>query len=524
MLRKFTLFASFLLTGSFTTQILPAQTAGDSIFNVGDVHELYFNFSQPGFWDSLTTYYLAGNEQMLMCTAILDGDTIDSVGVRLKGNSSYNHANNKKSMIVDFNEYVSGQKWRGVKKILLNNNWSDPTMMREKLTYDLCRDIGITCPRSTYGNVYLNSSAWGLYSIVEGIDKTFLSNHFPENDGNLFKAVDAFGGGPGAPVADLKWYGWTDADYYTHYELKTNETVNDWTDIRNLIDTLAFSGTMATGLPSVINLDEFYSHLAVDIMLVNLDAYVNSARNYYLYHNLTTDKWEWIHWDANMSFGSYAFGISGVTTLSATYVSSSTNRPLINKIYGNATLKSEYLNRMCELNRDYLTHAYFDTRIDSIASVIRAHVYADTRKEYSNSQFETNLTSNITTGGGPGGPSTTYGLKDFVGSRSASITSELNSLGYTCLLSHADAAEEDAFAATVYPNPFQDEINVERLSPTSEWSWMVTDLSGNILSTGLILQGIRSARIGLETIASGMYLLVLTDQRMERHTVRITRL
>jgi hypothetical protein len=461
---------------------------------------------------------------MLMCTAILSGDTIDSVGVRLKGNSSYNHPNNKKSMIVDFNEYVSGQKWRGVKKILLNNNWSDPTMIREKITYDLCNDIGIVCPRSTYGNLYLNGSSWGLYSIVEGVDKTFLGNHFPENDGNLFKAVDAFGGGPGAPVADLKWYGWTDADYYTHYELKTNEIVNDWTDLRELIDTLAYSGTMATGLPSVINIDDFYSHLAVDIMLVNLDAYVNSARNYYLYHNLTTDKWEWIHWDANMSFGSYAFGISGVTTLSATYVSSSSNRPLINKIYGNATLKSEYLNRLCELNRDYLNHAWFDTRIDSIADAIRPHVYADSRKEFSNSQFETNLTSDIVTGGGPGGPTTTYGLKDFVGSRSASITSQLATLGYTCLISNVDAAKEDAFSATVFPNPFQNEITVERASASGEWSWIVTDLSGNKISCGIIPQGSRTAGIDLMSAAAGMYLLVLTDQHMERHTVRITRL
>jgi hypothetical protein len=514
------LTASFVLLLVFSP-FVRAQTPGDSIFEVSTIHDLRIEFSQPGFWDSLDTYYNDGNEQMLMGMAIFNGDTIDSVGVRIKGNSSYFHANDKKSMIVDFNEYVSGQNWLGVKKILLNNNWSDPTMMREKITFDFCNKIGIACPRSTYGNLYLNGTAWGIYSIVEAVDKTFLGSRFPENDGNLFKAVDAFTMGGTPPTSDLKWYGFTDADYYDHYELKTNETINDWSDLRRLIDTLAFasSASMSTALPSLMNMDNFYSHHAVDIMLVNTDAYVRSARNYYLYHNLATDQFEWIHWDANMSFAGY----SGSPSLGVTYVTSSAERPLLTEMYANATLKDEYLQRLCALHRDYLNNAYFDPIIDSIADAIRASVYADWRKEYSNTQFENNLTNAIADPFGPPG-STIYGLKDFIESRDASITSQLSALGYSCILSNTDVALDDAMSAVVHPNPFQDQITVDRTNPSAEWGWQVTDLTGNGILAGNLPAGAGSAQIEMADLASGMYLLTLTNERGERHTVRILRM
>lgn len=121
----------------------------------------------------------------------------DSVAMRYKGSvgtlqscidSNKNRVCEKFSIKLDFNQYIKGQKLHGIKKINLNSMVRDPSKMREKLTYDLFRNEGIASPRSTWVNVFVNNKSWGLYAVVEQIDKTFIEHHFPGNDtGFIFK-------------------------------------------------------------------------------------------------------------------------------------------------------------------------------------------------------------------------------------------------------------------------------------------------------------------------------------------------
>ncbi|MBK5286428.1 MAG: CotH kinase family protein, partial [Bacteroidia bacterium] len=203
------------------------STAGDSTFYSPNIHTIKLYFSQTGWWDSLV-YYKALDFKMLADVEI-DGVMIDSVGAQFKGNSSYNAPGNKKPFKIDFNEYVSGQKFDGLKTINLNNCMGDPTLMREKIFLDFCQAAGIPAPRCSYANLYLNDSLWGLYTLVEQVNKTFLEDRYFNNGGNLFKG-DANG--------TLQWFGNSQSSYYGKYELKTNEIQNDWTDLVHLIDKI----------------------------------------------------------------------------------------------------------------------------------------------------------------------------------------------------------------------------------------------------------------------------------------------
>ncbi|HEX2616921.1 MAG TPA: hypothetical protein VHL57_05215, partial [Flavobacteriales bacterium] len=82
---------SFALT-AFTASLF-AQPAGDALFDTDQVIELRFTFPQVDFWAQLTTYYEAGEETSipaaLSITDLSGTYALDSVGVRLKGNSSY---------------------------------------------------------------------------------------------------------------------------------------------------------------------------------------------------------------------------------------------------------------------------------------------------------------------------------------------------------------------------------------------------------------------------------------------------
>ena len=93
-MKKFTL--SIALASLFLLSFSLGQgqtTIGDSLFNDNTVHSIYINFLQSNYWTLLvnnkafddandsSTYIPAG--------VVLDGHSLDSVGIQFKGKSSY---------------------------------------------------------------------------------------------------------------------------------------------------------------------------------------------------------------------------------------------------------------------------------------------------------------------------------------------------------------------------------------------------------------------------------------------------
>jgi len=101
-------------------------------------------------------------------------DTLQDVGFRLRGNTS--RYAQKKSFKISFNEYVSGRKYQGVKKINLNAQHNDPSMIREKLFYDLWEKAGMKERRTNFVKLYINQVYYGLYTNLEEMEKEWLTN------------------------------------------------------------------------------------------------------------------------------------------------------------------------------------------------------------------------------------------------------------------------------------------------------------------------------------------------------------
>lgn len=120
-----------------------------------------------------------------------DGRKFSNVAVRPKGNSSLmsvaGSGSRRFSLKIDFNFFNSAQTFFGIKKLCLNNGFSDPTYIREVLGYEIFKEMGLPTPRCCFVDVYLNDEHLGVYTQVEAIDKTFLSRHFDNPYGNLYK-------------------------------------------------------------------------------------------------------------------------------------------------------------------------------------------------------------------------------------------------------------------------------------------------------------------------------------------------
>ncbi len=502
--KNFLLFVSAFLIFYPT---LRSQSTGDAFFADNQIHEIRFNFSQPGFLDSLKANYTL--DQYMRCDLQVDGVAYPTSGVKYKGNSSYNNQGKKKPFRIDFEEYVDSQKVDGLAKLVLNNAFKDPTLLREKLMLDFLNEHGIAAPRASFARLYLNGYYWGLYSVVEDVNKTFLKDRFDNKGGNLFK---------GDPHGALTWKGPDASLYMADYELKTNETANDWSDLVQLLNALnnTPSAQLADSLGQHLNLDSWFSYWAAHNLFVNLDSYIGSGHNYFLYHNKDTDKFEWITWDVNEAFGNFNMGLAlaNIKTLAIGYIPNPANqRPMMNRLWQDAAFKQRLADRLCALLDDF-DNAHFDARIDALANLIRSAVQADTLKFYSNTLFEQNLSQDVNIGQGPGGGNVA-GLKTFVTARHNSLVQQLASFG--CSLSGVSEGFNDG-QIKLSPNPFVENLSLSFTSEKEEnlvLTWANVSGQTVLIETLHAQSGMNEWHPQVPNI-TGMYFLTISGETGKR--------
>lgn len=504
---------NLLLIIALCSDFCHAQNSnGDALFDTPQVHTINIVFSQSDYWNLLSNNksYDDANDSSTYIPAqvIIDGTSTDSVGIQFKGNSSYyNYPSNKKPFTLDFNEYVSGQKYDGLKKLNLNNMYQDPAFMREKMFLDFCQEKGINAPRSNYAKLYLNGTYWGLYLMVERIDKTFLNDRFANKDGNLWK-----GDGTAASCANLKYHG-TLQSYYNCYELKTNETLNDWTPLVNLTDQINNTSNLdfRDSVEAVMNTNSFIKAWAAYNLFCDFDSYpYRFTHNYYTYLNDTTSKFEWIVWDVSTAFGlDIPMTIAQIENTSVEYISPlATDRPLANRMLANSTYRDTYLQYICSYANNDFNASNLDPKIDSYYNLIKADVYADPMKMYSDANFDDNINMNITVSG------TNYpGLKSFIVNRNSSVINELNTLGYSnCPIIDLGLAQLSVeYNATTYPNPFSNATTIRSNFELSDATFTVYGANGFVVKIIRNINGSEFEFADLE-LESGMYYGVLSEE------------
>ena len=288
---------SFILLGI----LVNAQDSGDRMFDNSVLHEIKFEFSQTDYWSTLISNY-EGNpdpfdtKPYLMGKVTIDGEVVDSIGVRFKGFTSYPFDSDKKPIKIDFNEFVAGKRYDGLRKLNLNNSTGDPSMHRDVICYDMMRSIGVKAPRTSFARVYFNDQYWGLYQVIEQVDQEFLQNNFSNDDGNLFKNLS---------WSKFEWNGTSPSGYNNIFSLKTNREENDWSGFINLMDVLNNTpdAQFKEEIEKIFNVDLFLKALAVDVASNNWDSYLEHGRNWYIYEDTQTGLFHWIPWDYNFSFG-----------------------------------------------------------------------------------------------------------------------------------------------------------------------------------------------------------------------------
>lgn len=362
-------------------------------YDEGQMQTLQLWFAQPDFWQQMTANY--ASKTNIPATLVVGTDTFPNVGVRFKGNTSYNMVQNsqKKSFNITLDYIDPTQDIDGYETLNLNNAFEDASFMREVAYLHQIRKH-IPAARANFVHLYINGAYWGVYPNVQQLNRQYLKEWFFEENGTLWRADRPAGtGGPGGPgggagwgdgTAAINFLGTDTTAYKQYYTLKSSDDPTPWDELVKVCDKL--NNTPAAQLEDTIStymdLDRTLWFLASEIAFSDDDSYVFKGKmDYYIYYDPQTGLLTPLEFDGNSAMKSNA------TNWGVFYNATKVNYPLLNKLLAVPSIRQRYLAHMRTLVQDELNPASFNALIDQYDAMINAAVQADPKKLYSYTQY-----------------------------------------------------------------------------------------------------------------------------------------
>ncbi|MDL2261133.1 CotH kinase family protein [Methanimicrococcus sp. OttesenSCG-928-J09] len=345
-------------------------------------------------WD-----YLLSNpksEAYLPCNVTINGQKFSGVGIRTKGQSSLVSvaASNSDRYSFKFkaDAYIPGQSFFGLKEFVVNNNYRDPTYMKEYMAYDMMDYAGVPVPLFAYADIDINGKDWGLYLAVESTEDDFANRVFGSDHGKLYKPelineskipklngvyppleTDVNQGAALIYTTDSIW------DYYQVFgnAVFKNTTQSDCRRVLAAIEHI----NKGEDLDDYVFANETLSYIAVNGIVVSMDSYAGpSLQNYYIYEK--DGKIMLFPWDLNFAFDGYKDNStpSVVDYPIDTPVYSNVSmfhRPVINKLLENETYKEQYYEIIQNILDGYFKSGRYEETINRMDSLIGESVRDD---------------------------------------------------------------------------------------------------------------------------------------------------
>jgi len=333
-----------------------------TVFDDSRVRRIDIRLTQSD-WDQMWVDPMS--KIQVQADAVIFGEPLDDIGFRMRGQFSLHESGAKKPWKIDTDAYVDGQEFHNLRQLMLLNSIGDPSLMKEKLAYEMMEFAGLSASHAAYVELWIDITDdeqaplfWGVYNLIERVDNKYLSNRFgPESvGGNLYKASHAQRG----PM-DLIYYGERIEDYPTQngqyaYGKMNNEEKADYSDIIELcrvIDGTEYASDeeFMQALEEVLNVDAFLRYIAVVTIIHNWDTYPYTGNNFYLFNNPVTGRFEWIPWDLTWGSNPQAplFGRTDIGMLE--------RAPLYDTVFQVERYKSKYAAYVDLLLRYWFTTA-----------------------------------------------------------------------------------------------------------------------------------------------------------------------
>ncbi len=282
----------------------PPPLTPDDLFDPNTVQDIQLTVNQRD-WAELKERY----RENVYYQADLRwrGETVRNLGIRSRGRGS--RSESKPGLRLDFNRYVTGQQFLGLKSIVLDNLTQDPAMLKERVVMRFFTEMGIPAPRVVHARLFVNTAFAGLYTVVESVDKDFLKRTLNENDGYLyeFTHTDPYG---------FEYLGSELEKYAEFFEPKTHEhdsMMSLYRPIKELAWTVSESpdSMFLSSMNEFLDLRTLFAYAAVENFLADRDGLLGNwgMNNFYLYRFEGKTVSQLLPWDKDSSFWAVDYDI-----------------------------------------------------------------------------------------------------------------------------------------------------------------------------------------------------------------------
>ncbi|MBL8290864.1 MAG: CotH kinase family protein [Bryobacterales bacterium] len=360
---NFPYLSGVFLAATLLGTVARAETL-ENFFDGNSLHDIHLEMSVQD-WQTIHERYL--EDTYYRCTFTWNGHKLNGVGIRSRGSQSRSPI--KPSIGLDFGKFASGQRFLGLKSLVLRNLNQDASMMRERLVEAVFARMGLPSSREAHARLYMNGEYAGVYLMVEPFDAHYLQTRFGEDSGYLYEfnmPDPPFRFNTLSPEAERK--------ILDMFEPKTR---SDSPDAEGLLEMIRFvneagDSEFASGVNRYVDAANFLAHAAVEQVLVQWDGLLgyHGMNNFYFYRWNKTRQGIFLVWDQDGAF----------TDIWTSIWFQTNGNVLMHRLLAIPEMRQRYLDALEDAIDVMLHDDWFAAEVERIYRQIRGSVYEDKYK------------------------------------------------------------------------------------------------------------------------------------------------
>jgi len=331
-------------------------------------------------------------------TVITEGQRL-SVGMRLKGNSTYQDFSGKPSIKISFDYVVDDQVLYGLESLNFHGNVLDASMLHEPLAFYIYREAGLAAARTGWATLEINGTDYGIYTLSEVQDEVFLEQWWKDTSGSVYEAGSFEGS------CDLSDGG---CDCFEQDRVGDGDSIED---LQALCAAATSSDDWYGGIQNLVDWEPWLRTMAMDMILAHWDDYGFNVNNYRIYHEPTEDLWYFTSWSTDLAFGWNPWGGAWCGEY-GTWPADHSRGYLLSRCWSTTECKTDLLQAMSDMNTRFENMDLLE-EIQRVHGLISDEKYEDPRHPWNTDQFEAEFNC----------------LESWVQTRPASIRSFIESQG-----------------------------------------------------------------------------------------------
>jgi len=321
------------------------------------------------------------------------------------------------------------KKFLGRKAIKIRAMASDPSLIRENLTTELFKSVGVPVQEGTYARLFINNDVYGLYYLVDSFSSKWIANYIHGDPkykvGFEYRLVTSL---PEGPIADLKYKGEDYLNYdhsqyildeYEKENVDPNNPATGWSkliEFTRLYDSWVKNYGKDNSEKAIQELEKFFNIesvlrlMVIESLVVAIDNFYLTYGNASLYYNPERKKFQFIPFDFDQTMvGSRDDPMIGPDFMKdcitwVNYDESIVEHFFTNNLLSHPQIKERYNVILAKTSREVFEPTLVSNFVHAIADLIKEDVqwnfdsidklgttYNGRVNHYSLKEFEDNL-------------------------------------------------------------------------------------------------------------------------------------